>query len=281
MTHEVLNYSHDPMRVFHGFLKEPDEAETAQMYGIELEIAVKNSNNYGQDVNIWSRIKIQETVPDFMIFKSDGSIPPGGYEMVTVPATYRYHVRMWDRFFAGDCAAELRSWPTEKCGIHIHVGRKTLTPMMQSKLNVFFNAPKNQAFIFHLAGRTAAQMQQWCHPKHAVSSADWLRDPQFYGDSAKYRALNTAKGPTLEIRIFRGNVKREGFMKNLDFAECMVNFAREGGLNHMNAEALCHYVAKNAGRWPSLRGWMMCHGYLPNDTGNTLDQLKQIYDGGL
>lgn len=281
MTHEVLNYSHDPMRVFRGFKHMDDEDKSVQMYGIELETAVKGSTSYRDAKNDLSRRYIQETVPEFMIFKSDGSIPPGGYEMVTVPASYRYHVKMWTKFFDADCAKDLTSWGTEKCGIHIHVGRETLTPLMQSKLNLFFNAPKNQAFIFHLAGRTATQMQQWCSPKSRVSSVDWLNDPQYYGDQAKYRALNTGKGPTLEIRIFRGNVKRGGFMKNLDFADAIVNFSKRGGLNHMTAEAFCHFVEKQPGQWPALQGWMMANGYIGLDGTRTTEELELIYDGGL
>lgn len=282
MTIDVLNYTYDVLRQYNGFLKTPEDGEKCHFLGMELETAVHGQSGIDNAVSRKIRQQIVDAMPQFLIFKSDASVPAGGFEMVTVPASYRYHVRMWERFFAQKCEEKLTSWDTMRCGIHVHIGRDTLTPMMLSKLNVFFNSPKNQTFLFHFAGRTAEQMNQWCSPKARPSVGDWFKNPHNLGEAVKYRALNMSKGPTVEIRIFRGNVKESGVMRNLDFVDAVLEFVSKAGLNFMNAHTFVEFVTKQPDKWKWLRMWLMAVGYIEIDPalGLSQTQMIEIYDGG-
>ena len=65
----------------------------------------------------------------FASCKSDGSLD-NGFEIVTGPSSLEYHKTKWERLFQiQDCVKIIKSWNTDTAGLHIHIGRKSLTPL--------------------------------------------------------------------------------------------------------------------------------------------------------
>lgn len=101
--------------------KIPDEHKKATFMGFELEIECGDESSRSVQAQM-----VAEGDPDgWTYLKEDGSIR-NGFEMVTHPSTleaYRYHFP-WE--ILGELQKEgARSWNTDTCGLHIHVGVST------------------------------------------------------------------------------------------------------------------------------------------------------------
>lgn len=162
---DIMTYSADPLQ-FLKFKTMPDERITydtnqdpccneeyngyAPLFlGIELEVERKKDTPKRIEHMVAADLGM-----DYMILKGDGSLD-NGFEIVTAPATLRYHLQAWDKFFENS-AKHLNSWISTRCGMHIHMTRKAFTPMHLGKLIAFFNNNENRDFITSIAGRSSS-----------------------------------------------------------------------------------------------------------------------------
>lgn len=283
---QIFQYNTDVLMVLRGFAAAP--GETARYFlGIELEVNVPDCESQQDAVNVAARRDLHAAAPEnYLIFKHDGSIPHTGWEIVTIPATFEYHKQAWTRIFEQFNPEErLVSWNTNMCGMHIHIGRDKLTPMQLTKLNVFINSPKNRQQLVRFSGRATDQLTQWANLKSDASVVDWLRDPGRLANPRKYSAMRTNKGPTIELRFFRGTVQKIGFMRNLEFCDALLAFTEKAGLNHMTNEHFNRFVYNQSVRWPNLYRWLVVNNYvesnLPEDELAQLKDMIEIYNGGI
>lgn len=247
-----LRYVHnfDALRVLDFTVAKGERySRTLPFLGVELEV-------YAKKGILPERVMraTLDALPNFAILKHDGSLDDyRGFEIVTAPATFAAHKERWRPFFVGDAAPAklLSSFSTERCGMHVHINRAALTPMHLTKLDVFINEPKNQPFIFNMADRTHDQMEQWAkfkeesgHP-FTQSRLDQRR-PQ-----DRYTALNLMPPHTVEIRIFRGNVRAEGFWKNLEFAQAMYEYTSTASARRLRTDPFLSWV-RHSKRFPHL-----------------------------
>lgn len=264
----------------HSF-KVPEVDNTLYM-GVELEVGRKKTS----PLEI-AKTTLSDLNPDFFkdenrgrhnytfgMIKKDGSIPNHGFEIVSAPATLKYHHIAWDKFFTNS-AKHLRSFTLASCGMHIHVSRQAFkdngTTLKDSsghlgRFNTFYNMPENGQFITNIAGRSTNSFTQY-HPKKVTA----IFTNQNVGD--RYQAVNLTNKHTVEVRIFKGNCKREGFLKNIDFVHASYEFTRNAGygitrVNDMNNQAFnCKNLSyvnfilwvqqpENIATYPYLTRWL-------------------------
>lgn len=186
----------------------PRENRGVDLLGIELE--VESANFVAEDGASWVRETLDER---YCVFKEDGSLGPGGFEIVTRPDSIAVHRRYWSALLSKEPGKRIRSWQSGRCGMHVHVNRRWLSHLQLGKMQVFLNSMGNRKFVTMIAGRT---------------DTDWAKfKPKKISDARRhderYVALN-AQRHTAEFRIFRGTVALAGFMKNLDFCHALVRF---------------------------------------------------------
>ena len=233
-----------------GFNKLPNE-NASQFYGIELEVERRKNcpSDIADDIN--------RMYDGFAICKSDGSLD-NGFEIVTGPSTIGYHKQEWEHFFNSKlCQENLKGWNTDTAGLHIHIGRKHLTPLNIGKILVFINDNSNYHFINDIAGRSS---DQWAK-KSPKKVSDVMRPT-----GEKYEAVNTNHHATIELRIFRSNITRHGFYRVLEFTDAMVNFVKQTNCTttSLHYTAFCRYVAREQQRsqYPNLLAWLIRKGYV-------------------
>ena len=193
----------------------------------------------------------------FAICKSDGSLD-NGFEIVTGPSSFKYHKTKWEEFFNSRlCQDNLKGWNTDTAGLHIHIGRKSLTPLNIGKILVFINDDMNKDFINHIAGRSS---EQWAK-KSPKKVSDVLRPT-----GEKYEAVNTNHHATIELRIFRSNIARHGFYRVLEFTDAMVNFVKQTNCTttSLHYSAFNRYVSQPEQRslYPNLLAWLIRKSYV-------------------
>jgi len=216
---------------------------------------------------------VSRTLKGFALCKHDGSLNRG-FEIVTAPATITALKEGWNRFCEANYADQLSSWHTSTCGMHIHVDRKSLTPLEIGKLLVFVNGRYNSQFMEAIAGRDS---QQWSAKKYKG-----IKDALQRSD--KYEALATHKPRTIEFRIFRGNIGKQGIMRNIEFVDALCNFVRTVGMdkdtdtvNRLSYTNFIEYMntSENKGSYPYLFSWLVRKGYNKGRTKNIQNESEE------
>jgi hypothetical protein len=238
-----------------------------RLLGVEIEVERRSNAPY----------EIAETVEDamrgFALCKHDGSLN-NGFEIVTAPSTISYQKKKWSDFCQKNFADDLSSWNTSTCGMHIHVDRASVTPLDIGKLLVFVNGKHNREFIERIAGRSSAQ---W-----SAFKTKQIKDSLHRSD--KYEALATHKPRTIEFRIFRGNIAKQGIFRNLEFVDSICNFVKTVGIDKdtesVNSLSYTNYVrymtkSESRGQYPYLFSWLVRKGYTQGKSKNIQNESEE------
>jgi hypothetical protein len=216
-------------------------------YGVELEVETTSSDV--SDAAYDCRRAIGE---GFVITKHDGSLGAGGFELVSIPAPLERHKRQWDSFLSNPPRG-LRSWETQnRCGMHVNVSRKPLSQLAIGKILVFINADENRSFVERVAGRPSCFYSDY--------RKKTITDARRYTEHRE--AVNLSNRERVEIRIFRGTLKKSSFMKNLEFVHAMVRFCRFTGINHLDVYSFLDWFKGTRKDYPYLDQWLVSKGYI-------------------
>ena len=236
---------------------------------LATEIEVERRNDCSSNV----AEEVATTMNNFALCKHDGSLH-NGFEIVSAPATISALKEGWTKFCEANYSDQLSSWHTETCGMHIHVDRTSLTPLEIGKLLVFVNGKANARFMESIAGRDS---RQW-----SVKKFKGIKDALQRSD--KYEALATHKPKTIEFRVFRGNIAKQGIMRNIEFVDALCNFVRTVGMDKntdtVNRLSYTNFVSymntsENKGSYPYLFSWLVRKGYNKGRTKNIQNESEE------
>lgn len=229
--------------------------------GVELEFVVNDSTRLEL-----VRKEIFESLEHFAIIKSDASLPGTGAEVVTVPATLEYHRERWQKFFDGP-AKKVHSWTNDACGMHVHMSRDYLGPVGLGKLLRFINLAENSRFIEIVAGRGSNNYSN-LNPSKKITDAFGVgfdsriaarisneeRTANLFNHRDALCVSGRNGGLSAELRIFKGNVSKNGFFKNLDFTVAAADFCKQTSLRHLRWENFIEWMElpTNRGSFPYL-----------------------------
>ena len=122
--------------------------------------------------------------------------------------------------------------------MHVSINGHGLSVLTKSKAVYFVNM--HPSFIEKVAGRS--QNEYWqCRDDMTLTRARYDAD-------SKYLAVNW-KGDRLEFRMFKGNRKWEGFVKNIEFVHAVMTFASQAGIMDMTVPCFQRYVARMASQF--------------------------------
>jgi hypothetical protein len=130
--------------------KENRQLKEFRYFGVELEV----EKIIGGPPDILLRT-YKQLSDSFVLIKHDGSLSDkgkGGFEIVSVPATLKYHKSgVWDGFYNNLGSFFLEHPPTT--GLHIHIDLPSVGKLTAGKMLVFVNSAKNREFIERVAQR--------------------------------------------------------------------------------------------------------------------------------
>ena len=253
-----------------GKLKMPNETHSKDLiyYGVELEVERRQScpSDIGVLIN-------DDILNGFAQCKSDGSLD-NGFEITTTPATFGKQKENWEYFFKNKmCMESLKGWNTDTAGLHIHISRSALRLTEIGKLLVFINDETNNPFIKQIAGRESAQ---WAK-RHPKKIADCLQS------SEKYEAINMAHPNTIELRIFKSNISRNGFYRVLEFVDSLVYFCKNyTGLTGLSLHYKTYLKYLNnpeiKAQYPALTAWLIRKGYLSGRPSRKVSLQGELHE---
>jgi len=247
----------------------PKDTANALTLGVELEMVPLKRNDKELMHNIHhafikrykARGSKRTTAVRHCLTKSDSSISPYGYELVTVPATLSYHKELWEPFF-NDCASEYRTEASNRTnGMHVHIGRKGLSRLEQTKFVLFINHKDNRKLIKDIAGR---DIREWANVDDKKAWDCVLEQKRISTD--KYRAVNLKNESTMEVRIFNGEISKENVYKNLEFVHAVAMFCKSTANTALSTSDFYRFVRQDRRQYPYLFKFLKDLGYKVNKT---------------
>ncbi len=236
----------------YGYKPEPEigykndrESREHLTFGVELECEPRRNGEPKMDAYELSD-RIDEIASDRVYCKSDASLSHG-LEIVTHPGTLAHHmyVMHWRQIQRTCEKAGFRSHDTENSGLHVHVGREQLgnTDAEREetirKVQVLFVL--YAAELTRFSRRARSRLDEWASFRSFGMSPDsiratdgdtlatWARSsvPTFesgYHDR-RYTAVNLMNLATVEIRIFRGTLKRDTLIAAIQLVSNVFEYA--------------------------------------------------------
>ena len=208
----IKNYSYKPDAKFFG--------KGELFFGLELE--VENDKKSIDNNEMADLIK-----DDNLYFKSDGSLKTG-FEIVSHPMTFEYIIKSQLEF--KDKLDKLigngfRSYDSTTCGMHIHLSKKSFGTWQLYRFMKFFI--DNKDFVVSISQRKTEALQNWAAIENENDNDLIYKAKKKAGNSRRYTAINLQNDATIELRIFRGTLNFNSFMKNIQFAHAMFCFTRD------------------------------------------------------
>jgi hypothetical protein len=239
------------------------------LMGVELEMAT--------DGSIGSAVEsVRDALgEDYCVCKSDGSLPSGGFEVVTAPRKLDEHIKRFGEWFSEGISSNFSAWDKESCGMHVHIDSRAFTAMTLGKFLMLINSNTNVDFIRRIAGRHPTvdrQAREYCaaedqsildNPKHALNGKSTRR----------YRMVNTTclkrseadrlgvqyvgerSFNTIELRIFRSSLKRERILAQIEFTHAAVMFCRVASYRDLDYSSFIKWLRTTNNTYPNLADW--------------------------
>jgi hypothetical protein len=182
--------------------------------------------------------------------KSDGSLN-NGFEIVTHPHSLdEYHRLDWS-FLDNLKAQNFRSWNTETCGLHVHISRTAYTNKSHMlRFMKFIYDNKKQVQL--LSGRAS----DWARFNDKGRLVHKINDDGYFVGDGHYSAVNTENSETLEVRVFRGSLRKERVLSAVEFVHCATEYTRIMKVvpkdRPMAWTRFCSYLVDKTDQYPNL-----------------------------
>lgn len=240
----IHNYSYKPEPEI-GY-KNDRESREHLTFGVELECEPRNDGgNVRMDAYELSD-RIDEIPGGRTYCKSDGSLTRG-VEIVTHPGTLAHHMYImhWRQIQRTCEKAGFRSHDAANSGLHVHVGRAQIGSTdaerddVTRKVQVLFAL--YPAELTRFSRRRRSCLEQWApidslgvtpdnirHASSGAQLASWAhaRVPAYRSNhNDRYTAVNVTNSATVEIRIFRGTLKRDTLIAAIQLVSNVFEYA--------------------------------------------------------
>lgn len=252
----IHNYSYRPSPFFFG--------EGKYHFGFELEVESRGNGRYdGAQI-------AQNTLGGHAYLKDDGSLSDG-FEIVTHPHTLeKYHTDFNWGVLEKLKTQGYRSWNTRTCGLHVHVSRtafgngdpwdyrvknaersQLILKRQSHELRFMKLIYDNQRQVERIAGRSGNHYATFQDKGNLVRKIK-----QGYQESGRYSAINTENDDTIEVRVFKGSLRKERVLSAIEFVHASVEYTRDIKVTSKNHALswlkFTGYVADNAELYPNL-----------------------------
>jgi len=255
---------------------EPKITRKTKLFGLEIEMEARSScpSDFPEQID-------ELFNGQYCKFKGDGSLG-NGFEMVTAPCTLAYHRKQidklfdWDNWTDNDKNTYVKAWNTDTCGIHVHINRASFTGSQIGKILQIVNEDMNRNFIEAVAGRKANDYAKFKQKSIAEGSQR---------DYSKYEAVNTAHSQSIELRIFRGNVTKNGILRVLEFSSALADYVQQCSFKALHYRDFLKWfnLPRNRADYPFINEWFVRKGYLKDGKSNRLvtDEINEAIDNAV
>ena len=214
----IHEYSYKPDAIFYG--------EGNRYFGVELEI-----DGGCCDTDAAKHILgAANSCAEHLYIKTDGSLDCG-LELVTHPMTLDYHLynMPWNDVLEEARALNYLSHKTDTCGLHIHISRKAFGEFTLEQecsiARLLYFVEKFWMEMLRFSRRTEGQVNRWAARYGMKLSPQEVMDSAKGSRMGRYTAVNLTNYNTVEIRLFRGTLKRNTLLATLQMVNAICDVA--------------------------------------------------------
>lgn len=246
------DYSYKPSPFFHG------RAADHRYFGVEIEMESQRGN--GQQALDYFRDAFGG---DEFYYKGDGSIySQDGFEMVSHPRSLDSWQHLLPRLQDAMQYARsvgMRSWNTDTCGIHIHIDSRAFGGSSAHLYRFTQFIYRNRDDMARLAGRGDVHYAHYMtdYDRRVFLPRDIKERKRQGGAGDRYMAVNLQNRSTVEVRMFRGSLKPERLIANIEFLHALLAYTqhmttREAFAGGMRFDVFAHYALMRREDYPHL-----------------------------
>ena len=252
----IHSYSYRPSPYFFGNGK--------YHFGFELEVEARRNSRYDG-----ARI-VTNYLGGRVYIKDDGSLSDG-FEIVTHPHTLETYHNEFDWKVLDTLREEgYRSWNTSTCGLHVHVSRtafgngdpwayplsdeersRRILSRQAHELRFMKLIYDNQRQVERIAGRSNNSYATFEDKGNLVRKIKLGHQ-----NSGRYSAINTENDETIEIRVFKGSLRKERVLSAIEFVHACVEYTRTVKVTSKNHALswlkFTGYISNNEESYPNL-----------------------------
>ena len=249
----IHSFSYKPSPYFFG---------KAKFYlGFELEVETRSQSGSRYE----GAELAQNELGAHAYMKEDGSLNDG-FEIVTHPHTLKEYGSNFNWSTLDRLRRQgYRSWSTETCGLHVHISRtafgitneegvhftRVILARQAHELRFMKLIYDNQRQVERIAGRNNTNYASFMDKGNLVRTVKYGSQ-----NNGRYSAVNTDNNDTLEVRVFRGSLRKERVLSALEFVHACAEYTRDLPVNGKNrALTWLHftaYVSTHAETYPNL-----------------------------
>lgn len=253
----------------HGWPEETAEHELC--FGVELEMENKRSASSEGHSALVAALGgpdgHTDTIPGKYILARDGSLDASGVELITNPYTLEFHQTKfgWSDLLEKVKGIGRSGVGTDACGMHVHCNRAAISALTLGKMLVFANSNENRALLATVAQRSNSSYAR-AYPKR-------ITDGKQVRGASRYDCLNITAA-TIEFRIFRGNLRPERVLKNIEFCHAVVTYCATASIKACQTSIdFIRWLDKNRGPYKNLVKFLApTFGYKVTREDKTEDQ---------
>ena len=254
--------------------------DTAEINEYELEVENKASGRSTSDIANDFIEKMDDKDENHVYLKSDSSLS-NGFEIVTHPKSYSAWMSSRDMIQPIFDLPKygVRSHDTQTCGLHFSLNRKAFSPIHLLKFSTFIYW--NPIFIKDISRRSWRNLVSWAsvfsaHNYNTVGDLEiksimatkksierYLYDNTFFTKCGElFHPLYTKKAlientrnirntainlpdDRVECRFFRGTLKKETFLMNLQFIHSLFEFTKQETFQNLSIFDFVKFNKKN------------------------------------
>lgn len=269
----IHSYSYKPSPFFFG--------EGKYHFGFELEVEARNSGLHE------GALTVSNILGAHAYLKEDGSLDHG-FEIVTHPHTLENYHSEFNWSVLDKLKSEgFRSWNTSSCGLHVHISRTAFgegdpwdrnnRPMrsmlilkrQSHELRFMKLIYDNQRQVERISGRSSDRYASFEDKGKLVDKVK-----NGYQGNGRFSAINTENDSTIEVRVFKGSLRKERVLSAIEFVHASVEYTRNVKVTSKNHALswlkFTGYVASNAELYPNLV-IIMSESFAGDETPNETD----------
>lgn len=230
LNRHIHNYSYKPSPQFF----RTNKSENVFL-GIEIEV-----DRYECDNSI-----VEDIQHSALYFKEDGSLN-NGFEIVSHPLSYLWikeNKQVFKDRLEKLLKAGFKSYNTNTCGMHIHITKDVFTTWQLYRFLKFFK--ENKPFVLDVSQRKLGNLEKWANIDDNSEFSEYEIRSKAKSKSTngeRYVAVNLSNYKTVEIRIFRGTLNFESFMKNIEFVYSLFEFTKIANTNTVSLSEYKKFV---------------------------------------
>ena len=224
------DYGYKPAPEFQYRSGEAGKASSLLTFGVELEV------DCGDDHNDLADDLVQLNQPIYM--KHDGPLGYEGVEIVTHPCSLAYHQYelRWAEISRTCRSHDYKSHDAETCGLHIHIGRKQMGSSTEERQrtagNLVLLVDSIWSQLVTFTRRTDYQLSRWSErpctniiPGVEYTDSELTNMALATRGRGRYQTVNLTNSSTVELRCFRGTLKRDTIIASIQLASNMTRYA--------------------------------------------------------